>query len=360
MIMDQRGGEKIRFALVGSGWRALYYVRIAKALPEAFELTCMVCRSPEKAERLSREYGIRTTCSPEECAGTEPDFVVAAVSKGAIGDVSAQWMERGFPVLSETPAFRTPDQKKRLEDLVSRGGKHTTAEQYRRYPTLSALIKALDSGIIGERDYCMVSFAHEYHGASLIRAFLDMDRTTPFQVLSRTFAFPTAETLSRYERFTDGRISLKKRTLAILSFENGRAALYDFDGEQYRSPIRTNMIRVQGPRGEFAGDTFRFLDENNRPVTESLVTESRTVFRDTDNPNFRQVREITRISFGGETLYSPPFGLCGLTGDETAMALVLKETGLYARGLAGNPYPLEEAAADVRMGFAITGEDPFE
>ena len=356
MSMGKESKEKIRFAIVGSGWRSLYYVRIAKALPEIFELTAMVCRKPEKAEKLAKEYGIRTTCSPKECMDSKPDFVVVAVSKAAIADVSAEWMERGFPVLSETPAFRTKEQEKRLKDLISRGGKHTTAEQYRKYPTVSALLKALESGIIGERDYCMVSYAHEYHGASLIRAFLGLSPVVSFTVRASTFAFPTAETLSRYEKFTDGRISPKKRTLAILSFENGKAALYDFDGEQYRSPIRANMIKVQGRRGEFAGDTFSYLDDKNEPAQESLVIKSRLVRRDTDNPNFMKIREITEISFRGGIVYTPPFGLCGLSEDETAMALVLKETGLYAKGCGENPCPFEEAAADVRMGLAIAGE----
>lgn len=356
MNMEKKNRERIRFAIIGSGWRALYYVRIARALPDVFELTAMVCRSAEKAERLAWEYGIRTTCSTEECMETRPDFVVIAVSKASIADVSAEWMEKGFAVLSETPAFRTPEQEMKLKELISRGGKYTSAEQYKKYPAVSALLKVLDTGIIGKRDYCMVSFAHEYHGASLIRAFLDIDRSVSFTAVSRSFAFPTAETLSRYEKFTDGRISMKKRCLSILSFEDGRAALYDFDGEQYRSPVRGSMIKIQGCRGEFAGDTFSYLDERNEPAEESLIIKSRLVMRDTENPNFRQIREITEISFRGERLYSPPFGLCGLSEDETAMAVVLSETGHYVRGCGENPYPFEEAAADVRMGFAITGE----
>lgn len=357
--MEKEGRNRIRFAVVGSGWRALYYVRIAKALPEIFELTAMVCRSREKAEKLSQEYRIRTTCSAEECLAEGPDFVVIAVTKTAIADVSSQWMEKGLAVLSETPAFRTAEQRERLKKLISSGCKYTSAEQYTRYPAVSALIRVLNSGIIGERDYCMVSFAHEYHGASLIRAFLGLDRKIRYTAESKTFVFPTAETLSRYEKFTDRRISMKKRTASILSFENGKGALYDFDGEQYRSPIRTSMVRIQGRYGEFAGDTFYYLDKNGEPAEESLLIRSRIVKRDTDNPNFRQVREITEITFGGESVYTPPFGLCGLSEDETAMARILMETGQFVRGSGENPCPFEEAEADVLMGFAITGEGSF-
>ena len=42
--------ERIRFAVVGTGWRSLFYVRIAKWLPERFELTGVLCRTKERAE----------------------------------------------------------------------------------------------------------------------------------------------------------------------------------------------------------------------------------------------------------------------------------------------------------------------
>ena len=43
---------KYRFVIVGTGWRAMYYVRIARALPDVFELCTMLSRSEEKAEMI--------------------------------------------------------------------------------------------------------------------------------------------------------------------------------------------------------------------------------------------------------------------------------------------------------------------
>lgn len=34
--------EKIRYGLIGSGWRAEFYIRIAKAVPEKFDLTAVL------------------------------------------------------------------------------------------------------------------------------------------------------------------------------------------------------------------------------------------------------------------------------------------------------------------------------
>lgn len=49
---------KLRFIVVGSGWRSLFYWRIAQALPERFELCAMLCRTEEKAEKMHQEYGV--------------------------------------------------------------------------------------------------------------------------------------------------------------------------------------------------------------------------------------------------------------------------------------------------------------
>mgnify|MGYP000408535352 CR=1 FL=1 len=98
---------KLRFIVVGSGWRSLFYWRIAQALPERFELCAMLCRTEEKAEKMHREYGVPVSTSAEQCAALHPDLVVVAVNKASIAAVSTEWLARGFAVLSET-FFETP------------------------------------------------------------------------------------------------------------------------------------------------------------------------------------------------------------------------------------------------------------
>lgn len=95
---------KLRFIVVGSGWRSLFYWRIAQALPERFELCAMLCRTEEKAEKMHREYGVPVSTSAEQCIALQPDLVVVAVNKASIAAVSTEWLARGFAVLCETPA----------------------------------------------------------------------------------------------------------------------------------------------------------------------------------------------------------------------------------------------------------------
>lgn len=85
---------KLRFIVVGSGWRSLFYWRIAQALPERFELCAMLCRTEEKAEKMHREYGVPVSTSAEQCAALHPDLVVVAVNKASIAAVSVEYGRR--------------------------------------------------------------------------------------------------------------------------------------------------------------------------------------------------------------------------------------------------------------------------
>lgn len=114
---------KLRFIVVGSGWRSLFYWRIAQALPERFELCAMLCRTEEKAEKMHREYGVPVSTSAEQCIALHPDFVVVAVNKASIAAVSTEWLARDFAVLCETPAALEEDALRALWQLHRQGAK---------------------------------------------------------------------------------------------------------------------------------------------------------------------------------------------------------------------------------------------
>ncbi len=356
--------KRYRFVIVGSGWRSLYFVRIAKALPETFQMCAMLCRTQEKADRMAAENDIYTTTSIEECREMQPDFVVVAVNKASIAEVSKEWMNYGFTVLCETPAALDVQTLNELWSMHNNGGCLVVSEQYRYYPVYEAQLSVLKRGIIGSSQYLNISLAHEYHGASLMRAFLDIDLSVPFSVAGRTYTFPTVETKNRYEIITDGRIADKKRTVATFEFADGKVAVYDFDSEQYRSPIRNNYVKLQGIRGEMKDNAFYYLDDNNLPVESQLVVKEVWSERQSDNPNLRslcQIEEVRLVHNGGENelIYSAPWGLCGLTKDETAIARIMIETAEYDRDRATQDLrcALQDAYMAILMKQAVdTGE----
>lgn len=349
--------DKIKFIIVGSGWRSLYYVRVAKALPNLFELCAMYCRTEEKAQRMADDHHIHTTASVEECAKYKPDFVVVVVNKASIAEVSMEWMKRGFTVLCETPAAVDLETLNKLWDMHNQGYKLVVAEQYTSYPEYSALLKVVDRSIIGDPDCLNISLAHEYHGASLMRALLKVAPDMDFTVSAQTYQFPTTETLTRYDSYKDGRIADKKRTVATFEFANGKVALYDFDSEQYRSPIRKNTLKLQGSRGEIIDRKVYYLDEENEPVISEIRTEKRLVETVYENPNLHYIEEVIGVHFEDSEVYTPEFGLCGLAQDETAVASLMRRTGEYSRGNAAEPYPLRDALQDAYMAILLREAD---
>lgn len=345
---------KFKFIIVGSGWRSLYYVRIAKALPEVFELCAMYCRSEEKAMKMANEHQIHTTTSIEECLSYQPDFAVVVVTKSDIAKVSMEWMDRGLTVLCETPASLDLEILKKLWALEQEGKKLVVAEQYTHYPIYRAMKKVLDRNLLGSRDVMNISLAHEYHGASLMREFLGLEISDGFAVKAKTYEFPTADTLTRYEKIQNGKISNKKRTVATFEFESGKVALYDFDSEQYRSPIRKNTCKLQGQLGELIDDTLYYLDANTyEEHVGKIQVSTRAVHTEYDNPNLSDIEEVTGITFDGESVYEPEFGLCGLAQDETAIATMMKKTALYAHGEGATPYPLKDALTDAYVAILL-------
>ena len=77
----------LSYLIVGSGYRAKFYARIARTYPSLFS-ALFLCRSEEKAALMLRETGVPAVWSTEEAEAFRPDFVVVAVNKTSITDDS--------------------------------------------------------------------------------------------------------------------------------------------------------------------------------------------------------------------------------------------------------------------------------
>lgn len=303
----------IRFAMVGSGWRSEFYARIANALPDMFELVAWLCRSEEKAELLHKKYGVHTTLSEAEVEGLNPDFIVSAVNKTSMSDVVRYWAAKGFAVLSETPAALDTETLIQLKKEIDNGARIQVAEQYFLTPDIKAVIDACDSGIIGEPVSLTLSAMHDYHAASVIRRLLHTGLGDVW-ITGKAFSVSVANTKTRYETLTDGKIVNKEQKHFVMEYEDGKIAFYDFMSEQYRSPIRNRYINLRGTRGEIINDTLYFLDENNLGTVKKLTIEN-------------------------------PFEYAGLTDGEVAVAQLLIGMKEYA-DTGKEVYPMDEALYD--------------
>ena len=173
----------IPFVIVGSGYRSEYFARVAGTYPALFK-ALYLCRSQEKADAVQEKTGIPATTSMDRCMAFLPAFAVIAVDRGHVADVSAEWVSRGFPVLTETPFASTPEQIRQLEMLAKGGAKIVCCEQYHRQPLLSAALKEIGNGLIGKPYSMYISAVHDYHAPSIIRKALHIEPDEPYQLSS--------------------------------------------------------------------------------------------------------------------------------------------------------------------------------
>lgn len=330
----------LTFIIIGSGWRSLFYVRIAKRFPELFQLKYMFCRTQEKADKMASEHGIETTISEEVCEKAKPEFVVVAVAKNSIFKETKKWAEKGFPVLCETPAGSNLDELKMLWDLAQKGAKIQVAEQYCRYPIMAAGLTSLKEGKVSDPYSVTLSAAHDYHGVSLIRHMLQPEKPMDLKVeyvCGTCYTFPITETNSRQGAICDGRMKESERVRITIQFANQKVAFYDFDKIQYHSYIRGRYLNVQGLRGEWNDTILRYVNAKNVPVLEEVT------FLLEPKYNSLLTNELKKHS---ETWN--PFLEMGDEQDEYAIATMMLDMRKYLKD-GVEVYPLKEALEDAYL-----------
>lgn len=317
--------DKIRFGLIGSGWRGEFYIRIAKALPEQFELTAVMIRDPEKGKAFSKTFGVKVVNSLEELMADAPSFVVLAIRRGCVASTLEELFEKKIPVLTETPPGETEEDLLALWDACQRhGAKVQVAEQYFLQPLYSAWLKALSDGILGDVENVTISALHGYHGISMIRKLLGI-RDEKCTIYAKRYHFTVTETYGREGMVFDGETFRCPRDRATLEFENGQVAFFDFsDPAQYHSFIRTRQLGVQGTRGEIDDLTVRYLTPENIPVTQDLRRIDLGVYGNQEWSHFG-------LMLGEKFLYRSPFPGARFNDDEIAVASLLQGMDRYLK-----------------------------
>lgn len=339
--MESYNNEPVRFGVIGSGWRSEFYIRIATALPKIFELTGVLVRNEDKKRYLEEKYNAPVFLDPVSFYKTQPDFVVVSISKPDIGALLITLMEKGIPVLSETPPAVEEGMLNVLwEKKVRYNSQILVAEQYYLYPSIQAKLKAIELGLV-KNPYCiMTSYAHDYHGMSLIRKFLG----TGFQnaiFYGDTFEYPIVETIGREGFITQGKTSLRPWFRSTIQFENGKTAFYDFSPVLYQSFLRSRHLTVMGANGQIMDNEVSYLNEEGVLVNEA--------FNELKDP---YDGDCIRVQLGSKVLYENPFPKTRMTEDEIAIAqsmLYMKE--YLDTGIAN--YPFEEALQDTYLAIKM-------
>jgi predicted dehydrogenase len=336
--------DPIRFAIIGGGWRSQFYLRVARALPERFEVSGLFTQSPATREALARDFGIATPATLDELVATDPAFVVLSVPWAATPGLLSELTDRGIPVLTETPPAPDLDGLRGLAVLAQRGARIQVAEQYQFQPIHAARLAIARSGRLGTISQAQVSAAHGYHGIDLIRRFLD-DQFGPVTIRAQRFDATIVAGPDRAGPPHDERIVPSEQVIATLDFA-GRLGVYDFTEDQYFSWIRSHRVLVRGERGEIHDTTIRYLEDATTPVT--LELRRHAIGQDGDLRGLG----FEGITAGPDWVVRTEYPGARLMDDELAIATCLTRMSEYLDGGPGF-CSLAEGVHDHYLGLMI-------
>lgn len=325
----------LRIGLIGAGWRAQYFLRIARALPDRFAITRVLVRSEESANTVRAGWGdpaalTATTNFDDFVRGAGFDYVIVCVPASASPDLIRRLAALDIPVLAETPPAYA------LDDLVSLWADVGSApvqvvEQYRFQPHHAARIAVTRCGLIGHVTSTHVSSAHGYHGVSLIRACLGVG-FAPVEISAFGYPDRVVATRGRGGWAPGEEIVASPTTLAVMRFEH-TTGVFEFSPEQYFSPLRGRQVTIRGTRGEIRGDRVDWLVEagdavtgptsTGHAVTGELRRDVTGVDGDLDGSHLRGVW------LGERMLFVNRFAPARLSDDEIAVAETMHLMGEF-------------------------------
>lgn len=338
----------ITLGIVGTGWRAEFFAKLALAMPERFTLTGAAVRRAAVVDEVTRRWNVPVYLDPSELVRRgRPDFVVSSVPWSANPQVVQTLVAAGARVLTETPPAPDAEGLRRLWAQVGSSRAVQVAEQYLLLPGHAARQAVVRSGAIGRPTSVQVSSTHGYHAVSIMRGYLEVLDGGPVTVRTNTFQAPLVDPIGRHGWTGDDEPKPATTTLATLDFGDGRSALYDFTDNQWHNQLRFRRILVRGSQGELADDTVIRLTGPSAIVTSDLRRFQLGHDLNLDG------HDTDHISFDGQVVYRNPFVGQRLMDEEIAIASLMTATGAWARDEGPAPYPLADGCQDQLISLAI-------
>ncbi len=339
-------GEPIDFGIVGSGWRSEFFLRVAQALPERFKISGVVTRTEETGKIVEEKFGVCTFRSIDEMLkATNISFAVVSVPWAVAPVKTKELVEKGVPVLSETPPAPILDSLIEINQLTEQGGKIQVAEQFHLHPLHAARIAIAHSGKLGEITEAQVSIVHGYHAMSLMRKLLGIHfenaTITAHKIVTPIIAGPHRDGLPREEKLKES-----PQVIALLDF-GGKYGVYDFaDDDQYFSWIRAKRLLVRGTRGEITDMSVRYLKDFLTPIEYDLKRVNMGEYGNLDGFGLKG------ILAEDEWVYKNAFIPARLTDDEISIGSLLEGMDKYTK-TGQDIYSLADASQDHYLSMMI-------
>jgi predicted dehydrogenase len=324
------------FGIVGGGWRAAFFIKVSRELPDLFQIPFVVEPDEKRGEYLKEKWGVRII---KDINGidTDVDFLVLTLPPAILPGIIEKTANKGFFVLSETFAAENIPAITDLYHRVKNKNHVQFSEQYWLQPHHAARLKIIHSGFLGDISQAQISAAHGYHGISLIRKYLGLGFEN-CRISGWIFRNPIVRGPNRKGYPENREVTEDKQQIAIFDF-GGKWGLFDFTEEQYFSGIRGHRVLIRGEKGEIANFDIRYLLDHKTPVAYTLQRTASGIDSGLGAPH------ITGYSAGDTWFYRYLHEGARLSDDEIAVAAVLEKMGEYVRG--GKPvYSMEEGLQD--------------
>lgn len=331
----------IRFGLVGGGWRAEFFTRVARELPERFQLAGVVQRDFAKAQAFGARWGAPALADYADLKDAGVDFVVVSVKPDAHLAILTELHRLGLAVLCETPAALDLPTMLELWKLVEQGFRLHIAEQYLFQPLHASRLKLIADGALGQVSLARVSVAHGYHGVSLMRHHLGIG-FEPATIRGKSFAARSLEGPTRFGWPESERFAATTQLMGEFDFGD-RLGLFDFTDVQYRSPVHSMHVLVRGDRGEISDFELRVMPTYGQSVTRPVTRADSGRYSDLYG------YAIKSMSCGDDVLWTNPFPGARLMDDEIAIAVAM-ERMMTPEG----PYPFALGAQDQYLSLLMT------
>jgi len=337
--------QQIVFGIIGSGWRTEFFLRIARELPERFKVSGVVTRTEDSGKNIEEKFGVRTYRIIDDLLkATKIDFAVVSVPWKIAPVRTKELVERGIPVLTETPPAPDLDSLIEINKLPAQGAKIQVAEQYHLHPLHSARISIANSGKLGEISQVQVSLCHGYHGISLMRKLLGIGFENAIITASKTTT-PLMDGPNRDGGPREEKMIESEQVIASLDF-GSKYGIYDFTDDQYFSWIRSNRLLVRGSKGEITDQSVRYLKDFQTPIEYELKRVNLGEYGNLEG------YALKGILAGEEWIYQNAFIPGRLSDDEIGVAACLEKMYRYAK-TGEDFYSLAEGSQDHYLSLMI-------
>jgi predicted dehydrogenase len=334
-------------AVIGAGWRAQFYIRLAKMMPEKFEIVGVVARKEDVRTKLNLDFGVQTFSSVSQLLSyKKPDYAIVSVSWDANPGIVEELVTAGIHVLCETPPAPTLEALQALWKNVGSSAMVQVAEQYLYLPGHAARLAIVEAGAIGEVGSVEISSTHGYHAVSLMRGFLDAG-FEPTEITTRQFAAPLVDPLARAGWNDDLSPKRAKTTISLIDFGADKSGLYNFVDNQWHNQLRHRRIVIRGSRGEVVDDSVIRLTDG--PAITTSRIERYQLGYDLNLDGY----DSEHLSFDGKVVFKNPFVGLRLMDEEIAIGQLMLQMADWLVGKARAPYPLAEACQDQLISMAI-------